>query len=201
MTQTAKFKTQFIYLHGFNSGFNPDAMKSQQLAELSGSPIVGFSINYLNPIEVQQLKDLISNCITEFDGETIIVGTSLGGYFARYFSNRFSTRCILLNPAVKPYNSLMRAVGSQTNYFTGEEYTVHSASIADLVLYETQDVPDTLMILAYDDEVIPYELPRDAYPECKAVLTLGGHRLKDLNSVSAEITAFINRLPASDTIF
>lgn len=191
------FKTQLFYLHGFNSGFDPSAQKIKDLGQLG--TVTGVTVNYLDLKEVIALELKILEAVEQFDGETILVGTSLGGYFARYFSEKIGLRAIIMNPAVDPHISLMRAVGEQINYFTRQKYVVTQGGVQLLERYQAVTPCDTLMILATDDEVIPYEKSLEKYgATCKTVLTTGGHRLEDLNNVLGEIQRFINRLPVND---
>jgi predicted esterase YcpF (UPF0227 family) len=189
------FKVQFFYLHGFNSGFDPSAKKIRDLSQLG--QVVGATVNYLDLKEVISLELKILEAVEQFDGETILVGTSLGGYFARYFSEKIGLRAIVMNPAVDPHLSLTRAIGEQTNYFTQQKYVVTPGGVQLLERYQTEHPYDTLMILATDDEVIPYKKAIERYgATSKTVLTTGGHRMEDLNKVLGEIQRFINRLPA-----
>jgi predicted esterase YcpF (UPF0227 family) len=195
---TNSHPVQIIYLHGFNSGFDRQNQKIKDLS-LIVDRVLGFTINYLESGDVSGLDILIKSLSDNYNGETILVGTSLGGYFARHFSAKYKLRTILINPAVDPHISLRKAIGDITNYFTGLEYYVTSEAVAALSKYDTSKTEDTLMILATDDDVVPYQSSLNRYgAECKVILTNGGHRLNDLNNVIAEITAFINRLPASD---
>lgn len=195
------FPIQIIYLHGFNSGFDVNNQKIVDLSSIVDS-VVGYTVNYLDQSEVRQLEFQIAEHVASFDGETIVVGTSLGGYFARYFSAKFKIRAILINPATNPCESLMRVADTTiTNYFTKLDYYVSADAVCRLSIYETPSIEDALMILATDDTIIPYEKSLALYGNfCKVVLTTGGHRLINLNNVIAEITAFTNRLPTSDKI-
>jgi predicted esterase YcpF (UPF0227 family) len=187
------------YLHGFNSGFNPDAQKVKSLEKLG--IVKGVTVNYLIPSEVEALKHSIE-ADAKLD-EVVLVGTSLGGYFARYIGAELKLRTILLNPSLNPYTSLLNYAGWPVkNFLTKESFMVEADAVAYLKKYEVlADAPDTLLVLATDDEVIDYQL---AYKKldgsCKIVLTTGGHRLEDVNKMLEHIEHFINTLPAHGNI-
>lgn len=192
--------TQLIYFHGFNSGFDVNHPKIKALNNIVDR-IVGRTTNYLDKNDVEQLIKFIDDAIQSFPGETILIGTSLGGYFARFFADFFKLRVITLNPAVNPQVSLMRALGENKNYLTGESYIVTKSDVEQLAAYSVKSVDDSLMVLATDDEVIPYELPLQLYGKtCKVVLTTGGHRLENLNMILPDIVGFINRPPIATTL-
>lgn len=187
--------TQAIYLHGFNSGFNPEKKSIKQISTIFYK-VVGRTTNYLDEQDVERLTNFIKQTISDFNGETIIIGTSLGGFFARYFANQFKLRCILINPAVDPHYSIKRAIGKNTNYFTKEVYEITESAVEKLQLYSTVLHSDCLMILATDDDVVPYELPLSKYGQnSKVVLTCGGHRMECINNILPEIDGFCNRIP------
>lgn len=192
------FKTQLFYLHGFNSGFDPKNQKIKELKKLA-DVVTGRTTNYLHKLDVVELESTIKSAVEGFDGETILVGTSLGGYFARYFSKELGLRCIIINPSVDPSMSLARAIGEQTNYLTGQTYEVTKAQVEQLASYSVSVTEDCLMILCTDDDVIDYKKPLKRYGQgAKVVITTGGHRLESLNTVSDDIQTFINMMPTND---
>lgn len=52
----------------------------------------------------------------------VIVGTSLGAYYAHQLSQKLAIGCIMINPAIKPKDVLAKFIGDNTNYVTGEKY-------------------------------------------------------------------------------
>lgn len=192
--------TILVYLHGFNSAFDPCDPKIVSLDRVAAT--VGLTTNYLDPVEVKKLDDFIANLDTGTE-EIILVGTSLGGYFARYFAKKHKLRCIIINPATKPFVTLHRSVGENINFKTGEKYSVSESDVLRLIDYNTVGPTGSgcLAILATDDELLDY---RDAVSVltdfgggAEIVLTTGGHRLSDINSHLTAITAFVNSFPVS----
>jgi predicted esterase YcpF (UPF0227 family) len=188
--------TRFFYLHGFNSGFDPSIAKIKSFESIA--PVEGRTTDYLDDNDVQALTRAVE-ISKELPGELILVGTSLGGYFARYLSKKFNLRCILLNPALTPFASLQRAEGSQTNYLTGKIKNVTREAVVGLAKYAVNNTSDCLTILATDDEVIDHTFAQRLLCESsKIILTDGGHRMNDVNKMLGEIQLFVNNVPAND---
>lgn len=189
--------TAFIYLHGYNSGFDPENPKVKAFASLG--IVHGRTTNYLDSADVDKLGSFIKKLITDASvkDELVLLGTSLGGYFAQYFAYMYCLRSIIVNPATAPAESLKRATGRNTNFFTGEEYDVTETQVITLQKYFTAPSKNgTLVILATDDELLDYRVAQAAFKDtAHVVLTDGGHRLNDLSKVLSEISRFVNSIP------
>lgn len=95
-----------IYLHGLDSDSN--AMKAQIVSAFCAKhyPQIQVSRPDLNrtPDEVVML---LENLIG--DGkDTVLMGSSLGGYFANLMSDRLQVPAVLLNPSIRPDLSFRR---------------------------------------------------------------------------------------------
>lgn len=189
--------TILVYLHGFNSAFDPCDPKIVSLDRVAAT--VGLTTNYLDPVEVKKLDDFIANLDTGTE-EIILIGTSLGGYFARYFAKKHKLRCIIINPSVRPFETLLKCIGENTNFKTGVKTSVTSANVYALKDYAVDGGTGSgcLAILATDDEVIDYRAAEVVLKgNSEIIYTTGGHRLSDINSHLTAITAFVNSFPVS----
>ncbi|MGZ2336899.1 YqiA/YcfP family alpha/beta fold hydrolase [Acinetobacter baumannii] len=52
----------------------------------------------------------------------MLVGSSLGGYYATHLAERHGLAAILVNPAVAPHRSFDGYLGAQTNHYSGETW-------------------------------------------------------------------------------
>lgn len=89
------------------------------------------------------------------DDNLLLCGSSLGGYYAMHLSCRFRVKDILINPSLRPYDTLARYVGGQINYKTNEEYLFREEYIG--YLRETAQDEDVLkqvprLLYVYLDE-------------------------------------------------
>ena len=187
-----------IYLHGFNSAFDDASTKVLQLRSLPTIVrVVGINFNYHHSDLLSRLDEFMSAMITTSAGEALVVGTSLGGFFARYIASRLNKRVIAINPSLTPWTTLARAIGVEhTNFKTGEKHTVTKDWVESLQSFQVEklNVP-ALTVIASDDELLQFtqETIEHLKTESKVVMTVGGHRLETLPpTVMEAIATFID---------
>lgn len=172
---------RIIYLHGFNSNGNSTTI-TEIRKEIPG--LLSISYDYINAdIAYEQIKLLIENTLEE-NPDLLIAGTSLGGFWANYFAQKYQLKCVLVNPAVRPSISLRKAVPASPlpNFNTGElrEFTYENADA-----YKKFEVPvdpgiNRIIVLGKNDEVIDYRKTEEIYSgKGKIILTEEGHRIED----------------------
>ena len=177
-----------IYLHGFNS--SPDSHKAQltkQYLEQSSSRF-HLEIPKLSP-EPSQAIDQVKSLVAELGIENVsgFIGSSLGGYYSLYLMSEYisyqsSLKAVLINPALRPYELLLDYLGENTNYYSGETYTVlpkHMAELKSLDLSAEQKAefvhPDKIFVLTQTkDEVLPYQQALDCLPGARVWVQAGG---------------------------
>jgi predicted esterase YcpF (UPF0227 family) len=109
-----------VYLHGFNSAFNPDSDKVRALSKID--EVYPVSYNSFDS-HTNILYDLLTK--TRHLENPVFVGTSLGGFYAAALASSFGTPCVLINPLVS--GSFFRTAGEtikdvpMKNYVTGEQ--------------------------------------------------------------------------------
>lgn len=188
-----------VYLHGFGSTGN--SAKVKKLRKVFGDENV---LSPDLPMDPKQVSELISNFVGDYFSKyweanqpgfdvieyyykrIVFVGTSLGAFYARYFSHLYDCPAVLVNPSVYPNETLRAKLGVNQNYVSGEEFLVTIAHLEEfsrirnetekLSLYETDRAIS--LFLAKDDEVIPYEISLQTYNNVGYVKTMddGGHR-------------------------
>jgi predicted esterase YcpF (UPF0227 family) len=113
--------THLLYLHGFRS--SPRSMKATQVAARVAAehPDVTWWCPQLPP-SPREAMDLITQGTADWPQAGVaVVGSSLGGFYARWFALRTGCRAALLNPAVFPSRDLARHIGEQTTWQDPEE--------------------------------------------------------------------------------
>ena len=125
---------KLIYLHGFNSASADDKgdllVEKTKLRLLSdmceehGCIFRAPNLDYRNPQGVvKQLIDLAEELDVHASlNDLSFIGTSLGGFMAEVMARATATNAIMINPAIKPSESLQRSIGPLENYVTGEKY-------------------------------------------------------------------------------
>ena len=184
----------YIYLHGFNSGGT--SSKARRLRALL-APVPVLSPTY--PVHqaraaVDFLRDYIAAALRDqaSDAPLVLIGSSLGGFYAQYLAPEFDTRIVLINPSLRPDITLLRSIGPNHNEATGEDYTLSADEVHALGEYRVPAcdprIP-ALLLLDTGDELLDYRVAEAAYRECgKTIVYAGGnHRFEHLNEAAMEI--------------
>lgn len=177
----ARPRKMIIYLHGFNS--SPQSNK----ARLFGREMTqrGLGDRFFCPDLPHRPAEAIALVEQEFAKHTAdivtFVGSSLGGFYATYLAETHGTRAVLLNPAVTPQADLESYLGIQRNLYSGKEYELTLAHLAE---WRALAVPVTrperyLLIVETGDEVLDHRAAVEKYRGARQVVVEGGdHTLK-----------------------
>lgn len=181
-----------LYLHGFNS--SPASHKARTLqAYLAERGLAEHCVCPALPHRPAQAAALIASEIERRAARPTLVGSSLGGYYATYFAERFDCRAVLINPAVTPHLGLAAYLGRQQNLYTGETYEFTRADLDALAsLYvERVDPERYLLLLETGDEVLDWRAAARRYAGARSVIRDGGdHTLQSFPEHLARIAAF-----------
>jgi predicted esterase YcpF (UPF0227 family) len=130
----------------------------------------------------------------------MIVGSSLGGFYAYVLCCRYRVPAVLLNPAVVPFVHLAEAVGPVENACTGEPGTWTAEdclALKDLFCETAYRAEGTLVhvFLTADDEVLEPRLTRAFFRFHGRLVELpwGTHRFEGLDRLSAEIRSIYDK--------
>lgn len=183
-----------LYIHGFNS--SPISLKARQTKQFTDES--GMNIHYLCPaldispaVAMQQLIECIE---TRPNAKWHLIGSSLGGYYATYLSEKYGFKAAIVNPAVKPYELLRDYIneveilpdnidGQQNinvveykNYHTGEPVIVKACFMDELKqLEETKIMKENYYVmLQTGDEVLDYQQAEKKYQGCRVITEQGG---------------------------
>ena len=122
-----------LYLHGFLS--SPQSLKAQQTLAycmeigLGGGNITVPQMNQGPAETIAQLHALIGEIGAD---NLVLMGSSLGGYYATYLSEFYQASAVLINPAVRPYELWESHLGENRNYHSDEIHVVTRAHIDEL---------------------------------------------------------------------
>ena len=183
-----------IYLHGFNS--TGDSTKGLFLKEhLPDIPVLTPTYHY----DPQHAIPFLENFIREYlphQHSLMLIGSSLGGYYAQYLAHQFNLKAVLINPALMPMSTLRDYLGENTNFYTGETYTLTQTHLDALL---GLDIPDpcadpmpTLLLVDKGDEVLDYRIATSRYQECAEVIIFddGDHQFQHLTEALPSIRSF-----------
>ncbi len=171
-----------LYLHGFKSG--PNSLKAQQTVQYFAQLDLAQNLHIpqLPPepsLAIAQAMFLYEQLIDEVGvANVLVIGSSLGGYYASYLIERFGGRAVLINPSVKPYELLVDYLGENENYHTGEKFVVSQDYMADLKAIEVAHLKQPkqhLLLVQMDDETLDAKQAVEKYRQGPSIIEFGGN--------------------------
>ncbi len=165
-----------LYIHGFNS--SAASFKAQQLRQAwlqLGLPEQRLQIPELHhhpQRAIAQLQEKIAQL-----GRPVLVGSSLGGYYATYLAEQHRLKALLINPAVRPHQMFNEFSAEQENLYTGERWLLtesHLQGFAALEVAPPQDSQRFCVWLQTGDETLDYCLAEQYYQGCAVHIEQGG---------------------------
>ena len=170
-----------LYLHGFRSG--PSSVKAQQtlsyFAELDASQRL--HIPQLPPeprLAIEQAQFIYEQMIDEVGQEhCLVIGSSLGGYYASYLVEHYGGRAALINPAVRPYELLTDYLGENQNMYDDTRFNVTEDYIAELKALDVTQLrfPQRhLLLVKTQDETLDASQAIVKYQHGPCVIDAGG---------------------------
>lgn len=151
---------RIAYLHGFNSG--PMSIKGRALAEaIAALPVDARPEYFLPKLHHEPRKAIraLSEWIESHRDVPTLVGSSLGGFYAAHLAERHGTRAVLINPALRPWESLVAYLGPQRNPYTNESYELKREHLAQLEAFRVARIsrPERYLLLVQSgDELLDY---------------------------------------------
>jgi len=167
--------TSILYIHGLNS--SPASRKASQLSalmqRLGRAQALRVPALHHHPRQaIVQLESAIDEL-----GRPLLVGSSLGGFYATYLAERHGLKALLINPAVNPQLRFEGYLGPQTNYYTGETWELtldHVAALAELAVPPPGDPARFQVWLQTGDETLGYRQAQAFYRACALRIEPGG---------------------------
>ena len=191
-----------VYLHGFSSGAASQKATALQKALAPTLMIVPEYPSHRPHDSIAVLIECLRRQSTQSERQKILlVGSSLGGYYAQYLATRldYISGVVLINPALQPQVTLEPYIGQQTNQVTGELFEFSQKDFLELaeleVLVNKISTP-TLVLLDEGDELIDYQYAARRYSGIGRVIVYpgGSHRFDHLPDAIPEIQAFYETL-------
>lgn len=156
-----------IYIHGLDSDAN--ATKGRLLEDYcrKNHPDIIVMRPDLNKAPGQVFEQLVKLATTlDKEDKTVLIGSSLGGYFATLVSNHTGLPALLLNPSIQPHITLQRFA---------LESAIKNESLPNQIIHSTTGGWD--MTRADLQWFADHPLSAVIYPERTAVLIKNGDEL------------------------
>ncbi|MDP4983022.1 YqiA/YcfP family alpha/beta fold hydrolase [Pseudoalteromonas tunicata] len=182
-------RKKVIYIHGFNS--SPLSAKAQ----LIGQYLSQFNLEYQVPLLSHEPLQALVTLEHMLDSNTVLIGSSLGGYFATYLSQKYQLPAVLVNPAVAPFLLMKDFLGPQYNPYQNYHYQLTMQHVEQLKSLYLPDLPHPQLLWLLQqsaDEVLDFQQAVKYYNNCRQVLEFGGdHSFIGFERYFSQIVQFL----------
>lgn len=181
-----------LYCHGFNSSAH--AYKAQRFrAALANNNAYQIQVPNLAYDPAQALTQL--HQLMQIHTPALLVGSSLGGFYATVLAEQYNCPAVLLNPSVTPAQTLQRAV-HQVHYSAAHncEYTFLPHYLETLAQHTPEQInPDRYyVLLTSGDEVLDYRAAQARYAGSQGMVIYGNsHQIEHFDDFLPPILRFI----------
>jgi predicted esterase YcpF (UPF0227 family) len=111
------------------------------------------------------------------------MGSSLGGYYATYLGELYSSKVSLLNPAIEPARDLEKYIGEQKSWHLEEVFHFLPEYIEELEEIYVKKITQAeryFLLVAKGDEVLDWHEMVAKYPNAQQLILEGGdHAISD----------------------
>ena len=147
-----------LYFHGFKS--SSDSTKAKDLHKFISRRTRNTILITPNIHDnFHDAHDQIINLIESNQPNVFFMGSSLGGYYASFFSQKYTKKAVLINPAIPPLKDFEMHLGKNKNYSNGNKFIITKNDIDYIrsLSYKKILKPKNLMILLESgDEILNY---------------------------------------------
>jgi uncharacterized protein len=202
-----------LYLHGFRS--SPQSFKARvlagRLAELGRGGEWCCPQLPVSPLETIALAEaLVESRLGSRAGlsqeaavppeRVVLIGSSLGGFFATHLAEKHGWPALLLNPAVVPQRDLSAYLGEQPRVHGGGSIVVEAHHLDEMRALAVTSItrPERYYLFAATgDEVLDYREMLAHYPAARTKLIEGSdHSISEFADYVDEVLAFCDSAAA-----
>ena len=183
-----------LYFHGFASSSNSNkakVLKKYISKNHKNTEIIIPDLDNNFKLAVSQINTLIDNA----KHPIVFIGSSLGGYYASYFSTKLKTKSVLINPAIPPLKDFEMYLGENENYSTGEKFIITPEDIRyirKMSYKKYSNAENTYVLLESGDEVLNYKETAKYFSGSYLDIIYGGsHSYESLDEKLKNIVDFI----------
>lgn len=180
---------RYLYIHGF--GGNGRGVKATAFREHFGDALMAPSLSTIPELAIDTLEQIVERGMKE--SPLTLIGSSLGGYYAAYLSEKYGIKAVLINPSVRPYETLERMIGEAFSYYDLSHFEWNSRHIGMLRACDTPCItPDNyLLLLQTGDELLDYTQAQSKFAGAVTVVEEGGnHSFEGIETQFGLIASF-----------
>ena len=184
-----------LYFHGFKSSSKSSKAQSLKNFIAKNTKNTKIIIPDLDD-NFQNAHNQIEELIRLSGSNIVFMGSSLGGYFASYFSQKLKKKAVLINPAVHPLKDFEVHLGENENYSSGNKFNISSKEISFIrtLSYKKLPIPnDLLILLESGDEILKYNKSASYFSGAYIDIAFGGnHSYSSFKSKFHKIQKFLD---------
>ena len=179
-----------LFIHGFKScGLGN---KSKALIDFFGlDNVIAPDLPFKPKKAIEKIEEIKKNKSID-----LLVGSSLGGFYATWINSKIYIPSVLINPAVAPFASLSNLKGEHTDCY-GLNFTLTDEDIdylGGLCRENLSDQEKYLVLLQTGDEVLNYNDAADFYKKFDVIIENGGnHRFENFENQCQKISEWLNK--------
>lgn len=182
----------YVYIHGLNS----DGRRSAALLEKSlKEKVVRLEWQCDRPFDenIAYLLYETEDLEKQMDDleNMVIIGSSMGGYYAAVIAVLKCYYCVLFNPVINPKKTLLQFKGLNRNFATGQTYELTDELISSYSFsgkLNKYGIP-RYVVLGRNDNVLDYREAEEFYRGCSITeITDEEHQIKDYEPYAKEIS-------------
>ncbi len=179
-----------IYIHGFaGSGLG---VKAQAVRAYFGREAMAPSLPHIPELAFDTLDQLVGFWAQR---EPVgLIGSSLGGFYAWALAERHGIKAVLINPSVKPYETLDLWKGFVRHFHDLSSFEWNDRHIRMLksLIPKSVTPQNYLLMLQKDDELLDYRVALETFAGAKTVVeTGGGHSFDGFENYLEKIKRFL----------
>lgn len=191
-------KTLLVYLHGFRS--SPRSSKAVMTGNaVRALPSSEHLIEWYCPQLLASPKEsmaMVEKQIQESGADRlVVVGSSLGGFYANYLAEKYGCKAVVLNPAVRAARELAPHVGMMTAYDSDEPFDFRPEYIDELRMLQVEKISNPsryFLIAAKGDELLDWQEMVQFYPGANHLILDGSdHGISDYADYLPQVLGFI----------
>ena len=177
---------KILYLHGFGSCGVSN--KTTTIKAYFGKNNVLSPDLKASPLEaIAQIEQTVHNM-----QEYLLIGSSLGGFYATYLAEKYGLQAVLINPSTQPWKTLAPYVGIQKRFCDEQVFDFKKSYLEALkTLQVLPQKGQYLLLLQSEDEVLDYTKAQSLYNKHRIIVEHGGnHRFENIDDYLSMIENF-----------
>jgi len=187
-----------IFIHGFRSA--PTKERYIELKDIN-QDVLMVQMDYTDPIgSLDMLRNIVKKHREEND--LILMGLSLGGFFAKIVGSIHNVKTVLINPCLNPEEVLKFANGEDLPNYKTRKYERFSEDFSNILRQIKEDhenipsPPIKVFINLHDEflnsnETIEYMKERN---HSYRVFYIGGHQFSHWKKIKEDVQEFANKI-------